>query len=47
MQSVLQRFVETGQDKVLARIRSLNLRMVPPILPVPRGGWLGDSPAWM
>mmetsp|Transcript_13591 Transcript_13591/g.26113 ORF Transcript_13591/g.26113 Transcript_13591/m.26113 type:complete len:100 (-) Transcript_13591:138-437(-) len=43
----LDMFVETKHAKLLARIQALKLRPIPPVLPLTRNGWLGDSPSWM
>lgn len=46
-QGFLDMFVETKHAKLLARIQALKLRPIPPVLPLTRNGWLGDSPSWM
>lgn len=43
---VLQLFTNTEHELLLAMIKGLNLRAVPPRLPVTRNLWLGDNPTW-
>ena len=43
---VLQLFVDTQHELLLARVKSLNLQTVPPRLPLSRNLWLGQNPKW-
>lgn len=43
---VLQLFVDTDHELLLARVKSLNLQTVPPRLPLSRNLWLGQNPKW-
>lgn len=43
---VLQLFVDTEHDLLLARVKSLNLQTLPPRLPMSRNLWLGQNPSW-
>jgi len=43
---VLQLFVETEHDLLLAKVKSLNLQTLPPRLPMTRNRWLGQNPSW-
>lgn len=43
---VLQLFVDTEHDLLLARVKSLNLKTLPPRLPMSRNLWLGQHPSW-
>lgn len=43
---VLQLFVETEHELLLAKVKTLNLQAVPPRLPLSRNLWLGQNPKW-
>ena len=43
---VLQLFVETEHELLLAKVKRLNLQTVPPRLPLSRNLWLGQNPKW-
>ncbi len=43
---VLQLFVDTEHDLLLAKVKSLNLQTLPPRLPMTRNRWLGQNPSW-
>ena len=43
---VLQLFVETEHELLLAKVKRLNLQTVPPRLPLSRNLWLGQHPKW-
>ena len=43
---VLQLFVDTEHDLLLAKIKSLNLQTLLPRLPMTRNRWLGQNPSW-
>ena len=43
---VLQLFVDTEHDLLLAKIKSLNLQTLPPRLPMTRNRWLGQNSSW-
>lgn len=43
---VLQLFVQTEHERLLERVKALNLQTLPPRLPMSRNLWLGQHPSW-